>query len=160
MTNEVRGFDLSKLWLRKSFRGLSRVAETSLHMVERCHFEKSDIPLLASPRGGVAASPRKWREASLLTPPGWCSLSHRSEHHPVLAKRMLRDIFLIARPPLLGVMRGGDFAFSKMVPNFDSFASEGGDASVPNEGVAQANFLCKAEAFNLALRPLKLHTFS
>src|SRR5262249_34551065 len=30
--------------------------------------------LLASPRGGVAASPGKWCEASLSTPPGWCSL--------------------------------------------------------------------------------------
>jgi len=31
-------------------------------------------------------------------------------------KRMLRDIFLIARPPLLAVMRGGEFAFFKMSP--------------------------------------------
>jgi hypothetical protein len=30
---------------------------------------------------------------------------------------MLRDIFLIARPPLLAVMRGGEFAFLKMAPN-------------------------------------------
>src|SRR5262249_55960690 len=55
--------------------------------------------------GGVAASPRKWREASLWTPPGWCSLSHRSEHHPVLA-----------------VMRGGKFAILKIVPSLDSSA--------------------------------------
>src|SRR5262245_11973334 len=47
---------------------------------------KERIPLLASPRGGVAASPRKRREASLWTPPVWCSLSQRSEHHPFLAK--------------------------------------------------------------------------
>jgi|SRR5262245_37061250 len=29
-------------------------------------------------------------------------------------KRMLRSIFLIARPPLLAVMRGGEFALLKM----------------------------------------------
>src|SRR5262249_46499770 len=76
--------------------------------------------LLASPRGGVAASPRKWREVSLLTPPGWCSLSDRSEHHPVLA-----------------VMRGGEFAFLKTVPNLDSSASPGvhavGSGTSPNK---------------------------
>src|SRR5215510_10657055 len=31
-------------------------------------------------------------------------------------KRMLRSIFLIARPPLLAVMRGGEFALLKMAP--------------------------------------------
>src|SRR5262249_61439641 len=35
-------------------------------------------------------------------------------------KRMLRSIFLIARPPLLVVMRGGEFASLKMAPNMDS----------------------------------------
>src|SRR5262245_59400530 len=35
-------------------------------------------------------------------------------------KRMLRSIFLIARPPLLAVMRGGEFALLKMAPNLDS----------------------------------------
>src|SRR5215475_3229948 len=34
-------------------------------------------------------------------------------------KRMLRDIFLIARPPLLVVMRGGEFAILKIVPSLD-----------------------------------------
>src|SRR5262245_26696055 len=88
---------------------------------------KERIPLLASPRGGVAASPRKWCEASLWTPPGWCSLSHRSEHHPVLAKSECSAIFfLIARPPLLAVMRGGEFAILKIVPSLDSSAWEEG----------------------------------
>src|SRR5262245_46997398 len=79
---------------------------------------KKRIPLLASPRGGVAASPRKWREASLSTPPGWCSLSHRSGHHPVLA-----------------VMRGGELAFLKMSPSLDSCASRGGDCAGQKDGV-------------------------
>ena len=40
-------------------------------------------------------------------------------------KRMLRSIFLIARPPLLAVMRGGEFALLKMAPNLDSYALKG-----------------------------------
>src|SRR6185436_668637 len=39
-------------------------------------------------------------------------------------KRMLRSIFLIARPPLLAVMRGGEFALLKMAPNLDSCAPQ------------------------------------
>src|SRR5215470_11482028 len=40
-------------------------------------------------------------------------------------KRMLRNIFLIARPPLLAVMREGEFALLKMAPNLDSCAFHG-----------------------------------
>jgi hypothetical protein len=39
-------------------------------------------------------------------------------------KRMLRDIFLIARPPLLAVMRGGELDFFKMAPNLNRPASK------------------------------------
>src|SRR5215471_19955288 len=39
-------------------------------------------------------------------------------------KRMLRSIFLIARPPLLAVMRGAEFALLKMAPNLDRCALE------------------------------------
>jgi len=41
---------------------------------------------------------------------------------PAERKGMLPDIFLIARPPLLAVMRGGEFAFLKMALNLDSTA--------------------------------------
>jgi N-acyl-D-aspartate/D-glutamate deacylase len=44
---------------------------------------------------------------------------------------MLRDIFLIARPPLLAVMRGGEFAFVKMALNLDSCASRRGEYAIP-----------------------------
>src|SRR5262245_2016409 len=37
-------------------------------------------------------------------------------------KRMLRNVFLIARPPLLAVMRGGESAILKIVPSLDSSA--------------------------------------
>jgi hypothetical protein len=57
-------------------------------------------------------------------------------------KRMLRSIFLIARPPLLAVMRGGEFALLKMAPNLDSCAFEEGwlrrssKITLPNLGAA------------------------
>src|SRR5215475_6332615 len=41
-------------------------------------------------------------------------------------KRMLRNIFLIARPPLLAVMRGGEFAILKIIHSLDSSAFEEG----------------------------------
>src|SRR5262245_64327969 len=40
-------------------------------------------------------------------------------------KRMLRDTFLIARPPLRAVMRGGEFATLKIVRSLDSSGSGG-----------------------------------
>jgi hypothetical protein len=82
-------------------------------------------PRITARRGGGVT--KKWREASLPTPPGRCSLSLRSEHHPGRAKADARDIFLIARPPLLAVMRGGEFAFLKMAPNLDSCDLRGGE---------------------------------
>src|SRR6476659_4536837 len=42
-------------------------------------------------RGGVS---RKGREASSLTPPGWCSFCGRSERHPGLAKSVAARHFL------------------------------------------------------------------
>src|SRR5262245_2910061 len=44
-------------------------------------------------------------------------------------KRMLRNIFLIARPPLLAVMQGGEFAILKNspYPTLDSSASKEGN---------------------------------
>ena len=67
------------------------------------------IPLLASLQGGVAAPSRKCRAASLA---GRRRGGFRFNWNttPASRKRMLRDIFLIARPPLLAVMRGGEFA--------------------------------------------------
>src|SRR5262245_12499904 len=76
---------LSKLGLRKSLRGASSAAETTI-----CgwgsHFEKSEFPSSRRREEG-------WRrhQENGAKPPygrrrGGCSLSQRSEHHPVLAK--------------------------------------------------------------------------
>jgi len=61
----------------------------------------------------VAASSRKFCAATESTQPGWFSFCFLSVNHPGFAKqRMLRDIFLIAQPPLLAVMQGGDYALN------------------------------------------------
>jgi hypothetical protein len=53
-------------------------------------------------------SSKKYREATKVTQPGWFSLLFLSENHPGLAMRMLRGIFLIARPtPPCGDARRG-----------------------------------------------------
>src|SRR5262245_22103180 len=49
-------------------------------------------------------------------------------------KRMLRNIFLIARPPLLAVMRGGEFAILKIIPSLDSSGYGDGPGSAPCRG--------------------------
>ena len=67
------------------------------------------IPLLASLQGGVAASSRKCCEATELTQPGWFSFVFSIGKPPrPRDQQKLRDIFLIARPPLLAVMQGGE----------------------------------------------------
>src|SRR5213083_1008297 len=60
------------------------------------------IPLLASPQGGVAASSRNAAKPPKLTRPGWFSFGCSIGKPPrPREQRRLREIFLIARPPLL-----------------------------------------------------------
>jgi len=67
------------------------------------------IPLLASPQAGVAASSKKFREATEADAAGVVFLFVSIGKPPrPRDQRMLRDILLIARPPLLAVMQGGE----------------------------------------------------
>src|SRR5439155_5409752 len=79
------------------------------------------IPLLASPQGGVAASSRKYREATETDAAGvvflfvliWkttpASLSADASRH-----------LIVARPPLLAVMQGGNTLDSNsFTPSYD-----------------------------------------
>jgi hypothetical protein len=60
----------------------------------------------------VAASSKKWSAATFIDAAGVVFLVPAIGTPPrPREKRMLRDIFLIARPPLLAVMRGGECAF-------------------------------------------------
>src|SRR5262249_40024780 len=100
-------------------KGASRGARQR-YMVETCAILKraNSPPRITARRGGGVA--KKMARSLLIDAPGWCSLSDRSEHHPVLA-----------------VMRGGEFAFLKTVPNLDSSASPSvhavGSGTSPNK---------------------------
>src|SRR2546425_4888571 len=73
-------------------------------------FWSQHTPLLASPQGGEAASSIKFREATEADADGVVFLSLGSENHPGLAVRGCCATFLlIARPPLLAVMQGGEW---------------------------------------------------
>src|SRR5262249_31055168 len=75
------------------------------------NFSDRLIPLLASPQGGVAASSKKFREATEADAAGWFSFSVSIGKPPrPRNQRRLRGILLIARPPLLAVMQGGEYA--------------------------------------------------
>src|SRR5437773_7905444 len=72
--------------------------------------ESSDIPLLASPQGGVAVSSKDTAKRPKRTQPGWFSFFFLSENHPGLAVNGCFAIFFLnARPPLLAVMQGGEY---------------------------------------------------
>src|SRR5437773_9586839 len=69
------------------------------------------IPLLASQQGGVAASQENFAKPPKLTQPGGFSFVFSIGKPPrPRNQRMLRGILLIARPPLLAVMQGGEYA--------------------------------------------------
>src|SRR5947208_12257730 len=68
------------------------------------------MPPPAPPQGGVAASSKKFREATDADAAGVVFLFVSIEKPPrPRDQRMLRDILLIARPPLLAVMQGGEW---------------------------------------------------
>jgi hypothetical protein len=76
--------------------------------------ESGVIPLLASPQGGVAASSIKCRAATEADAAGWFSFRSQSENHPGLAiSGGFATFSLIARPPLLAVMQGGEYGAPK-----------------------------------------------
>src|SRR5206468_6134033 len=70
--------------------------------------ESSAIPLLASPQGGVAASSRKFREATEADADGVVFLLFLSENHPVLAIGRCFAIFFdrSSTPPCGDARRG------------------------------------------------------
>jgi hypothetical protein len=65
------------------------------------------IPLLASPQGGVAASSTRFRAATEADADGVVFLIRKTT--PVSLAAEASRHFLIARPPLLAVMQGGEF---------------------------------------------------
>src|SRR6267143_1807514 len=80
------------------------------------YFGSQHTPLLAPPQGGEAASSIKFREATEADADGvvFLSLLIGKPPRPRYQWR-LRDIPLIARPPILAVMQGGECACSKLI---------------------------------------------
>src|SRR5262249_35356850 len=70
--------------------------------------ESSDIPLLASPRGGVAERSTNIAKHPLFARPGWCPDENKKENHPGCVGFGGFAKFLMTQPPLLAVMQGGD----------------------------------------------------
>src|ERR1051326_4564335 len=78
-----------------------------------------NIPLLASPQGGVAASSIERSEATETDAAGVVFLFVLNRKTtPASRSRTLRGILLIARPPLLAVMQGGESASPKHLDIF------------------------------------------
>src|SRR6266702_8037742 len=75
--------------------------------------------LLAPPQGGVAASSKKCCEATKADAAGVVFLLFSIGKPPrPRDQRRLGDILLIARPPLLAVMQGGEYARFQLVHIF------------------------------------------
>src|ERR1700752_4948003 len=74
------------------------------------NWSRGHSPLLASPQGGGAASSKKFRAATESDAAGVVFLWLLCRKPPRLrVQPMLRNIFLIAQPPLLAVMQGGEY---------------------------------------------------
>ena len=66
------------------------------------------IPLLASPRGGVAERSRDVAKHPLIAQPGWFSDEHKRKTTPAASVSVAALNFLVTQPPL-AVMQGGDY---------------------------------------------------
>src|SRR6266581_1344849 len=90
---------------------------------------KNVIPLLAPPQGGVAASSKKiWRSHRSRRSRGGFPFGFIGKPPRPRDKRMLRDIFLMARPPLL--RQGGE-----------SFAQPRKMSKLQSRALARARFI-------------------
>ena len=72
-------------------------------------FRRSGSPLLASPQGGVAASSRKISRSDRIDAAGVVFLLFCRSTTPASQATDASQYLLIAQPPLLAVMQGGDY---------------------------------------------------
>jgi len=91
-------FFVERLWRNR------RLAESSLSSVNES--QSCESPLLASPRGGVAASSIKFREATEADAAGVVFLVFSRLTRCTVLRLHLAPF--IGTPPLLAAMRGGD----------------------------------------------------
>src|SRR5215470_9588773 len=82
----------------------------------RRHFQQGEFPSSHHREEGWPSDQENIAQHPLFARTGWCSDRTDKEHHPGGVDKELRGIFLVTPPPLLAVMRGGEFAFFKMTP--------------------------------------------
>src|SRR5215510_3258475 len=85
-------------------------------------FNKANSPPRITARRGGRAIKKILRSIRLLRGQGGVPIERTRNTTPAASIRRLRAIFLVTPPPLLAVMRGGDFALLKMAPNLDSLS--------------------------------------
>src|SRR5690349_20400289 len=77
------------------------------------NWNRAKLPSLHHRKEGRAASPIRFREATKADAAGVVFLLYSIGKPPrPRVRRRLRDIFLIARPPLLAVMQGGEYSLT------------------------------------------------
>src|SRR5215831_11377564 len=65
---------------------------------------------------GLPSDQENIAQHPLFARTGWCSDRWDKEHHPGSVDKEASPIFLVTPPPLLAVMRGGEFALFQMRP--------------------------------------------
>src|SRR5204862_7259825 len=89
--------------------------------------DSGDSTLLASTRGGGVYVIKKYCEATEADTAGVVFLIVLIGKPPrPRCKRMLRAVFLIARPPLLAVMQGGDYRLISIHSHVHRLPLQGG----------------------------------
>src|SRR6185436_2741395 len=93
-------------------------------------FNKANSPPRITARRGGRAIKKILRSIRFLQRQNSVPIERTRNTTPTASIRRLRAIFLVTPPPLLAVMRGGEFAFFKMTPlNHICFLSRSGRAS-------------------------------
>src|SRR5215813_1800703 len=93
-------------------------------------FNKANSPPRITARRGGRAIKKILRSIRFLRGQGGVPIERTRNTTPAASIRRLRAIFLVTPPPLLAVMRGGEFAFFKMTPlNRICFLGRSGRAS-------------------------------
>src|SRR3989442_3273156 len=81
-------------------------------------FQAGHSPPCTTARRGGCVIKKNVAQQPKRTQPGWFSFCIHRKTTPASRSAELRDIFLIARPPLLAVVQGGEWPARNMVAIF------------------------------------------
>src|SRR5262245_11731718 len=80
------------------------------------YFQNGEFPSSHHREEGWPSDQENIAQHPLFARTGWCSDRWDKEHHPGGVHKEASHHFLMTPPPLLAVMRGGEFALFKMRP--------------------------------------------